>query len=186
MSEFALTTPLRDEDTEQLRTGDTVTISGTIYTARDAAHKRLCDLLAEGKPLPLDLEGQVIFYAGPAPTKPGQAIGSVGPTTSYRMDPYAPKLIAEAGLKGMIGKGKRDERVKKAIAEHKAVYFAATGGAAALLSKCVKKCDVILYPELGPEAVRRLEVEDLPVIVVNDVRGGDLYQEAVEKYNEEV
>ena len=186
MSIYALKTPLRDEDIEKLKIGDAVTISGTIYTARDAAHKRLCDYIDRGEDLPVDLAGQIIFYAGPAPTKPGQAIGSVGPTTSYRMDPFAPILIEKCGLKGMIGKGKRDDAVLSALAQHKAVYFGATGGVAALLSQCVKKAEVILFPELGPEAVRRLEVEDFPVVVINDMYGGDLYRESIKKYNEEI
>lgn len=186
MSEFALTPPLCDADIKKLKIGDQVLITGTIYTARDTAHKRFCTLLVEGKELPIELAGQIIYYAGPAPTKPGQAIGSVGPTSSYRMDAYAPTLIKAAGLKGMIGKGKRNDEVKKAIVEECAVYFGATGGAAALLGKCVKKAEVILYPELGPEAVRRLTVENFPVIVINDVYGGDLYQEAIRQYHEEV
>lgn len=186
MSKVILTPPLTDAAVENLKIGDLVYITGTIYTARDAAHKRLCDLLAEGKELPVDLNGQIIFYAGPAPKKPGQAIGSIGPTTSYRMDPYAPTLMEKVGLKGMIGKGKRNDAVRDAMKAHKAVYFGATGGVAALLGKCVKEAEVILYPELGPEAVRRLEVENFPVIVVNDAHGGDLYQEEMKKYNEEV
>ena len=177
-----ITLPLTDEAVSDLKIGDVVYLTGTLYTARDAAHKRLGDLIAAGDPLPFDLHGQVIFYAGPAPQKPGQAIGSVGPTTSYRMDPFAPILMREAGLKGMIGKGKRNEAVKAALKENNAVYFGATGGVAALLSKCVSKADVILYPELGPEAVRRLEVKNFPVIVVNDANGGDLYQEEMKKY----
>lgn len=184
MSEVILTPPLKDDDLKKLKIGDTVLITGTIYTARDAAHKRLCDLLAEGKELPFDLQGQMIYYAGPAPTKPGTAIGSVGPTSSYRMDAYAPTLMEQAGLKGMIGKGKRNDAVKEAMVKHCAVYFGATGGAAALLSKRVKKAQVILYPELGPEAVRRLEVENFPVTVINDVYGGDLYEEAIKAYRE--
>lgn len=186
MSKKILTPPLSDAEVDNLKIGDLVYITGTIYTARDAAHKRLCDLLAEGKELPVDLNGQIIFYAGPAPKKPGQAIGSIGPTTSYRMDPYAPTLMEKVGLKGMIGKGKRSDEVKNAMEKYNAVYFGATGGIAALLGKCVKKAEVILYPELGPEAVRRLEVEDFPVIVINDAHGGDLYQEEMKKYNEEV
>jgi fumarate hydratase subunit beta len=184
MSEVILTPPLKDDDLKKLKIGDTVFITGTIYTARDTAHKRLCDLLDEGKTLPFDLEGQIIYYAGPAPTKPGDAIGSIGPTSSYRMDAYAPKLIEKAGLKGMIGKGKRNDTVKESIKKNSAVYFGATGGAAALLSKRVKKAEIILYPELGPEAVRRLEVENFPVTVINDVYGGDLYEEAIRKYEE--
>lgn len=185
MSKTILTPPLRTQDLENLKIGDTVYITGVIYTARDAAHKRLVDLVEKGEKLPVDLEGQIIYYAGPAPNKPGQPIGSIGPTTSYRMDPYAPTLIAKEGLKGMIGKGKRSDEVKAAVKEYGAVYFGATGGAAALLSRCVKKAEVILYPELGPEAVRRLEVEEFPVTVINDVKGGDLYIEAVKVYNKE-
>ncbi|MDO4542391.1 MAG: Fe-S-containing hydro-lyase [Bacillota bacterium] len=185
MSKTILTPPLKYEDLEQLKAGDVVYITGVIYTARDAAHKRLVELTEKGEKLPIDLNGQIIYYAGPAPTKPGQAIGSVGPTTSYRMDPYAPPLIAKEGLRGMIGKGKRNSEVKTAIRKYGAIYFGATGGAAALLSRCVKKAEVILYPELGPEAVRRLEVENFPVTVINDVHGADLYQEAVKEYNTE-
>ena len=186
MSERILTPPLKDADIENLKIGDLVYITGTIFTARDAAHKRLCDLLAEGKELPVDLKGQIIFYAGPAPQKPGQAIGSIGPTTSYRMDPFAPILMEKVGLKGMIGKGKRNDAVKESLCKYKGVYFGATGGVAALLGKCVKQAEVILYPELGPEAIRRLEVERFPVIVINDAHGGDLYQEEMKKYNEEI
>lgn len=181
-----LKTPLQNEDIQQLKIGDMVYLSGVIYTARDTAHKRLCALIAEGKELPMDLNGQVIYYAGPAPNKPGQVIGSVGPTTAYRMDPYAPALMKECGLKGMIGKGKRSAEVKSALKEFCGVYLGATGGAAALLTKSVKKAEVILYPELGPEAVRRLEVENMPLIVINDAFGGDLYQEEIKKYHEEV
>jgi len=176
MAEYRLTTPLSDEDVAQLKSGDIVYLSGTMYTARDAAHKRLVDLIINGEELPFDLKGAVIYYVGPTPPKPGDPIGSAGPTTSYRMDPYAPILI-EHGLKGMIGKGKRNEAVKDACIKHKAVYFGATGGAAALIAKAIKKAEVIAYPELGPEAVRRIEVEDFPVVVVNDTQGNDLYEE---------
>lgn len=173
--------PLSDEDVEKLRIGDRILISGIIYTGRDAAHKRLLDLLKGGKNLPFDIKGQIIYYVGPTPAKPGQIFGSAGPTTSYRMDAYAPLLI-EKGLKGMIGKGMRSEAVKDAMMKYKAIYFAATGGAGALLAKRVKKAEVVAYEDLGPEAIRRLEVEDLPVIVVNDVRGNDLYVEGERKY----
>jgi len=176
-----LKTPLSDEDVERLKIGDRVLINGTIYTGRDAAHKRLSDLLKEGKDLPFDIKGQIIYYVGPAPAKPGQALGSAGPTTSYRMDTYSPSLI-KRGLKGMIGKGMRSEAVKEAMKKYKAVYFAATGGAGALLAKRVKKAVLVAYEDLGPEAIRRLEVEDLPVIVVNDVHGNDLYIEGIRKY----
>ncbi len=176
-----LKTPLTEEDLKALKVGDMVELSGVIYTARDAAHARLVKLIEEGKELPFDLSGQIIYYVGPTPAKPGKVIGSAGPTTSYRMDPYAPLLI-EKGLKGMIGKGGRGDNVKKAIKEHGAVYFAAVGGAAALIAKCIKKSEVIAYEDLGPEAIRRLEVEDLPVIVVNDIYGDDLYEIGQEKF----
>jgi fumarate hydratase subunit beta len=184
MDPIRLKTPLRDEEVEKLRRGDRVLISGVVYTGRDAAHKRLIDLLKAGKDLPFDIRGQIIYYVGPAPAKPGQILGSAGPTTSYRMDAYSPALI-EKGLKGMIGKGMRSEAVKEAMKKYKAVYFAATGGAGALLAKRVKKVEILAYEDLGPEAIRRLEVEDLPVIVVNDVRGNDLYIEGEKKYKKE-
>jgi fumarate hydratase subunit beta len=176
-----LKTPLSDADVEKLKAGDKVLLNGVIYTGRDAAHKRLFDLLREGKPLPVDLKGQVIYYVGPAPAKPGQAIGSAGPTTSGRMDAYSPKLM-EIGLKGMIGKGMRKKEVVEAMKKYKAVYFAATGGAGALLAKAIKKAQVVAYEELGPEAITRLEVEDFPVIVVNDTKGNDLYQQGMQQY----
>lgn len=182
MSEaIRLETPLSDTDVEKLKAGDKVLLNGVIYTGRDAAHKRLFDLLKEGKPLPVELKGQVIYYVGPAPAKPGQAIGSAGPTTSGRMDAYSPTLI-EVGLKGMIGKGMRKKEVLEAIKKYKAVYFAATGGAGALLAKAIKKAQVVAYEDLGPEAIHRLEVEDFPVIVVNDTQGNDLYQQGAQKY----
>jgi len=176
-----LKTPLTDQDVERLKIGDRVLISGIIYTGRDAAHKRLSDLLKDGKELPFDIHGQIIYYVGPTPAKPGQVFGSAGPTTSYRMDAYAPALI-EKGLKGMIGKGMRSEPVKEAMKRWRAVYFAATGGAGALLAKKVKRAEVVAYEDLGPEAIRKLEVEDLPVIVINDVRGNDLYIEGEKRY----
>jgi len=176
-----LKTPLSDRDVEKLRIGDRVLFSGVIYTGRDAAHKRLFDLATQGKDLPFDIRGQMIYYVGPTPAKPGQIIGSAGPTTSYRMDAYAPSLI-ERGLKGMIGKGMRSDAVKEAMKKHKAVYFAATGGAGALLAKKVKKAIVVAYEDLGTEAIRRLEVEDFPAIVVNDIQGNDLYVEGQKKY----
>ena len=182
MSEaIRLKTPLADADVEKLKAGDKVLLNGVIYTGRDAAHKRLYDLLLEGKPLPIEVKGQVIYYVGPAPAKPGQVIGSAGPTTSGRMDAYSPKLI-EIGLKGMIGKGMRKKEVVEAMKKYKAVYFAATGGAGALLAKAIKKAQVVAYDELGPEAINRLEVEDFPVIVVNDTIGNDLYEEGMRKY----
>ena len=159
-------------------------LNGVIYVGRDAAHKRMVAALDEGKPLPFDIKGQTIYYMGPSPAKPGQAIGSAGPTTSGRMDTYSPRLMAE-GLKGMIGKGMRSPDVKDAIKKERAVYFAAIGGAGALISRSIKKADVIAYEELGAEAVRRLEVEDFPVTVVNDMYGGDLYQDGKAKYRRE-
>jgi fumarate hydratase subunit beta len=176
-----LKTPLTAKDVEPLRAGDRVTISGIVYTARDAAHRRLVDLIEAGKDLPFKVEGQVIYYVGPSPAPPGRVIGAAGPTTSYRMDPYAPKLM-ELGLKGMIGKGKRSDEVKEAIKRHKAVYMAAIGGAGALMSKAIKSARVIAYEDLGPEAIRELEVENLPAIVVNDTVGNDLYIEGTDKY----
>ena len=181
MAEYKMTTPLSDEDIEKLKIGDIVYLSGTIYTARDAAHKRLVDLINEGKELPFDLKGSVIYFVGPTPPKPGEPIGSAGPTTSYRMDSYSPILI-EHGQKAMIGKGKRNQAVKDACVKHKAVYFGATGGAGALIAQRIKKAEVIAYPELGPEAIRKLEVEDFPVTVVNDSYGGDLYEEGRKKW----
>ncbi|MBP6963450.1 MAG: Fe-S-containing hydro-lyase [Armatimonadetes bacterium] len=176
-----LRTPLTDEDVTTLRAGDRVLLSGVIYTGRDAAHKRLFELLKEDKPLPVDLRGQVIYYVGPTPAKPGRVIGSAGPTTSGRMDAYAPALIAY-GLKGMIGKGLRTQAVRDAMQEHKAVYFGATGGAAALISRRIEKAEVVAYDDLGPEAIHRLEVVDFPLVVVNDAYGGDLYAEGVKAY----
>jgi fumarate hydratase subunit beta len=185
MNDFILLKPpLSDEDIEKLNSGDRVLISGFIYTARDAAHKRLFDLLKQGKDIPFDIKGQIIYYVGPTPPKPGQIIGSAGPTTSYRMDVYSPLLI-EKGLKGMIGKGMRSKEVKEAMIRYKAVYFAATGGAGALLSKRIKKSEIVAYEDLGPEAIRRLQVDDFPVIVVNDVKGNDLYIEGERKYRKE-
>ena len=174
-------TPLADADVEGLKAGDKVSITGVIYTGRDAAHKRLVELLDEGKELPFDPKGQIIYYVGPAPAKPGKPIGSAGPTTSYRMDAYTPRLI-EVGLKGMIGKGSRSKEVVDSIIKHKAVYFAAVGGAAALIAKRIKSKELVAYEDLGPEAIFRLEVEDFPVIVANDIMGDDLYRNGVEAY----
>jgi len=181
MAEYSLEIPLKDEDIEKLKAGDKVSLTGVVYTARDAAHKRLVELLESGEELPIPLEGQVIYYVGPAPTPPGKPIGSAGPTTSYRMDPYTPALI-EKGLKGMIGKGERSEQVVEAMKKHKAVYFAATGGAAALISKRIVKAEVIAYEDLGAEAIRRLEVKDFPLIVAQDCHGGNIYSEGQKKY----
>jgi fumarate hydratase subunit beta len=176
-----LVPPLSDEDTSALKTGDSVLITGTVYTARDAAHKRLIELLEAGKELPIPLKGEIIYYVGPTPAQPGAPIGSAGPTTSGRMDAYAPALM-KAGLKGMIGKGSRSAAVRKAITEHGAVYFAATGGAGALLARKVKRAEIVAYEDLGPEAIRRIEVENFPVIVVNDGEGGDLYESGAAAY----
>ena len=177
-------TPLKKEDIEKLKAGDIVKISGIIYTARDAAHKKMCELLEKGQKLPFEPEGAVIYYVGPTPEKPGQVIGSAGPTTSGRMDAYTPLLLS-AGVKGMIGKGERSGKVRESIIENKAVYFAAAGGAAALISRSIISSKVIAYEELGTEAVRELTVKDLPVIVINDIYGHDLYTEGQKKYKEE-
>lgn len=174
-------TPLTDTVIAALKTGDKVLLSGFIYTARDAAHKRFIEKLEAGGKLPFDVRGQVIYYCGPAPAPVGKVIGSCGPTTSSRMDGYAPGLIS-LGLKGMIGKGKRSEMVKKAIQEHRAVYFGATGGAGALLAQSVVAAEVIAYEDLGPEAVMRLEVKDMPLFVINDIYGNDLYEAGIERY----
>ncbi|MCT4597313.1 MAG: Fe-S-containing hydro-lyase [Vallitalea sp.] len=176
-----LTTPLTNEKIKNLKTGDKVLLSGVLYTARDAAHKRMIEQLKKGEKLPFDVKDNVIYYVGPSPAKDGHIIGSAGPTTSYRMDPYAPLLI-DIGLKGMIGKGNRDENVIDSMKKNCAVYFAAVGGAAALLADKIKKVEIIAYEDLGTEAVRRLEVEDLPVIVVIDSEGNNLYESEKEKY----
>lgn len=176
-----LTTPLTKEATKKLKSGDIVQITGTIYTARDAAHARLVKLVEEGKELPFDIKGQIIYYVGPTPAKPGNPIGSAGPTTSYRMDPYAPTLL-DQGLMGMIGKGGRSQEVKDACVRNSGVYFAATGGAAALIAKCIKKAEIIAYEDLGSEAIRKLEVEDFPVIVINDTYGNDQYETGQAEY----
>lgn len=170
--------PISDEDAKNLRAGDYVYITGTIYTARDAAHKRMAEALADGKPLPVDMKNNIIYYMGPSPAREGRPIGSAGPTTASRMDKYAPDLL-DLGLKGMIGKGKRSDAVKAAIIRNGAVYFAAVGGAGALLSQRIKSSEVIAYDDLGTEAIRRLEVENFPVIVVIDSEGNNLYETAV-------
>jgi len=176
-----ITLPLTDEILKDLKTGDNLLLSGVIYVARDAAHKRMVEALDQGKTLPFDVKGATIFYMGPTPARPGRAIGSAGPTTSGRMDAYAPRLMAK-GLKGMIGKGLRSKAVKDAMIKHKAVYLGGIGGAGALMFKSIKKAEVIAYEDLGAEALRRLEVEDFPVTVVNDIYGGDLYEEGKAKY----
>ena len=178
-------TPLTREEARTLRAGESCLLSGVIYTARDAAHKRLCERLDRGEELPMDIRDAVIYFVGPTPAKPGQAIGSAGPTTSYRMDAYSPKLI-RAGLTGMIGKGKRGDEVVAAMKECGAVYFGAIGGCGALLSRCIRKAEVIAYDDLGAEAVRRLEVEDFPVVVVIGSEGNNLYQTGREAYLESV
>jgi fumarate hydratase subunit beta len=179
-----LTTPLTDEAIARLRAGDKVTITGTIYVGRDAAHKRLVAALDAGDPLPFDPQGQIIYYMGPSPARPGRPIGAAGPTTSGRMDPYAPRLM-EVGLKGMIGKGNRAKPVRDAMIKHKAVYFGAIGGAGALIAKSIKSSEVVAYDDLGAEALRRLEVEDFPAIVIDDIYGGDAYEDGVKQYSRE-
>lgn len=178
-----LRVPFSPEEARELRAGESVLLSGVIYTARDAAHKRLCELLAQGKPLPIDIKNATIYYVGPTPAKEGRAIGSAGPTTAYRMDAYSPMLIA-AGETGMIGKGKRGAEVIEAMKKSGAVYFGAIGGAGALLSHCIKKAEIVDYKDLGAEALRRLEVEDFPVTVVIDSLGNNLYEEGRKAYLE--
>ena len=176
-------TPLTREQARSLKAGDSCLVSGVIYTARDAAHKRLCELVAQGTELPLEIKDATIYYVGPTPARPGEAIGSAGPTTSYRMDAYSPTLIA-LGETGMIGKGKRGPEVVAAMKEHGAVYFGAIGGCGALLSQCVKKAEIIAYEDLGAEALRRLEVEDLPAFVIIDCEGNNLYETGRREYLE--
>ena len=176
-----ITTPLSAQEARLLRAGDRVLLSGIVYTARDAAHARLVKLLDEGRPLPLPLRDAVIYYVGPTPAKPGQAIGSAGPTTSYRMDRYAPRLL-EKGLRGMIGKGQRSRAVIRSMQENGAVYFGALGGAGALLAKCVKSCRVLCYEDLGPEAIHELTVENFPVTVAIDSHGNSLYETGPQSY----
>ena len=183
-NEIRLKTPLSDDDVDKLTIGDKVLITGVIYTGRDEAHKRLTDLIKEGKELPMDVKGQIIYYVGPAPSRPGKPSGSAGPTTSYRMDAYAPKLM-ELGMKGMIGKGNRAPEVIEAMKKYKAIYFGATGGAGAVLARSIKKATVVAYEDLGPEAIHRLEVENFPAVVINDTRGNDLYVEGAKKYRKD-
>jgi fumarate hydratase subunit beta len=173
--------PLNDEILKDLKAGDNLLLTGVIYVARDAAHKRMVEALDQGKPLPFDIKGASVYYMGPTPARPGKVIGSAGPTTSGRMDAYAPRLIAQ-GLKGMIGKGLRAKAVKEAMLKHKAVYLGAIGGAGAIISKSIRKAEVVAYEELGTEALLRLEVQDFPVTVINDIYGGDLYEEGKAKY----
>ncbi|MEO0099293.1 MAG: Fe-S-containing hydro-lyase [candidate division WOR-3 bacterium] len=181
MANLSLKTPLTEEVVEKLKAGDSCLISGIIYTARDQAHKRLVEAIEKKEKLPFDLRGAVIYYVGPCPAKPGYPIGPCGPTTSERMDPYTPTLLAY-GVKGLIGKGNRSKEVVEALKKNRGVYFAAIGGVAALLAKKVKSYKVIAYEDLGPEAVSEMEVEDFPVIVVNDIYGNDLYEEGVRRY----
>jgi fumarate hydratase subunit beta len=176
-----ITLPLSKEVIKDLHIGDSLSLSGMLYVARDATHKRMVAALEEGKPLPFDIRGQTIYYMGPSPTPPGRVIGAAGPTTSGRMDSYAPRLIA-AGLRGMIGKGTRSQTVKDAIKKYSAVYLGVIGGAGALLSRSIIKSETIAYEELGPEAVLKIEVNDFPAIVINDIYGGDLYTEGKKKY----
>lgn len=176
-----ISTPLTDEKVKDLKVGDSILLSGVIYTARDAAHKRLVELLDEGKELPIDIKDSIIYFVGPSPTKPGYAIGSAGPTTSYRMDAYSPRLL-DLGLKGMIGKGKRNKDVVDSMIKNTAVYFGAIGGAAALIARSITKCDIVAYEDLGAEAIRRLEIKDMPLTVVIDSEGNNLYEIGRKEY----
>jgi fumarate hydratase subunit beta len=178
---YNLTTPLTEEITRNLQAGDIVYLNGTLFTARDAAHKKLADLIEAGEELPFDLKGSIIYFVGPTPSKPGEPIGSAGPTTSYRMDSYSPTMLKNGSL-GMIGKGKRDQTVKDACKQYGGIYFGATGGAGALLGKKITSSEIIAYPELGPEAIRKITVKDFPVTVINDTYGNDLYQMGRDKY----
>lgn len=181
MAIWNITTPIEEKVRKKLCAGDSISLSGVIYTARDAAHKRMVEALRSGKPLPFDIAGQTLYYMGPTPARPGRIIGSCGPTTSSRMDAFTPVLLA-AGLVAMIGKGERSAEVKEAIKKQRAVYFVTYGGAGALLSRTVRLAEVVAYPELGAEAVMRLEVEDFPVIVAGDMHGGDLFAQQIAKY----
>ncbi len=180
----SIRTPLTDDVVKGLKIGDQVLITGTIYTGRDAAHKKMVESLDKHEPLPFDPKGQIIYFVGPTPAKPGNAIGSAGPTTSYRMNAYSPRLL-DAGLKGMIGKGQMSDEVRAKLKEHKACYFLAIGGAGALIAKSIKEAEVIAYDDLGPEAVRKLKVEDFPAIVTFDCHGGNLFDEGIRQYSRE-
>lgn len=181
--EHYLNTPIKTTDLQNLKIGDKIYLSGTIYTGRDAAHKRLIALLEEGKTLPFPIKGAAIYYVGPAPTPPGKVIGSAGPTTSYRMDSFTPKLL-DVGLKIMIGKGPRNEEVRKSMLKNKAVYLVAIGGAAVVMSRTIKKAEVIAYDDLGTEAIHKLEVENFPCIVANDLQGNDIFEQGVKKFKQ--
>jgi fumarate hydratase subunit beta len=181
MAIWSIASPIEENIRKKLSAGDSISLSGVIYTARDAAHKRMAEALKKGEPLPFDIRGQTIYYMGPTPARPGEIIGSCGPTTSGRMDAYTPALLV-AGLAAMIGKGERSPEVREAIKKAKAVYFVTYGGAGALLAKTVRAAEIVAYPELGAEAILKLEVEDFPVIVANDMRGGDLFSEQIGKY----
>jgi fumarate hydratase subunit beta len=181
--DIKLNTPLTEEKVKNLKAGDRVLLSGTIYTGRDAAHKRLIELLDNNEKLPLNIENEIIYYVGPSPAKPGRVIGSAGPTTSYRMDPYAPKLL-DLGLKGMIGKGARSKEVVESIKKNNAIYFGAIGGAAALIGRSVIKSEIIAYEDLGAEAIRKIEVKDMPLVVIIDSNGNNLYEEGQKDYLE--
>jgi len=183
--EKRIMTPLSQDKVRELKVGESVLLSGVIYTARDAAHKRLVELIDNGEELPIDVKDAVIYYVGPTPAKPGMALGSAGPTTSYRMDSYTPKLL-DKGLKGMIGKGLRSQEVVDSMIKNGAVYFAAIGGTGALISKCVIKADIVTYEDLGSEAIRRLEVVDLPIVVVIDSEGNNLYELGQKAYLESI
>lgn len=184
MAELRVTLPLTDDVVASLRTTDYVYLTGGVYTARDAAHKRMVEALAKGEPLPIDIRGEVIYYVGPTPARPGQVIGSAGPTTAERMDPFTVPLL-DAGLRGAIGKGGRSPAVAKAFADHRAVYFLAVGGAGALLSKQIRSVEVVAYEDLGTEAIRRMELADFPVVVCNDIYGGDLLTQGREQWHRE-
>lgn len=179
--EIRINTPLKEEVINKLKAGDKVLLSGVIYAARDAAHGRLIELLNQGRDMPINVENQVIYYVGPTPEKPGQIIGSAGPTTSYRMDSYAPRLL-DLGLKAMIGKGARSEEVIKSIINNKCIYFGATGGAGALISKCIVKSEIVAYSDLGAEAIRKMEVKDMPLVVIVDSEGNNLYEIGKQQY----
>ena len=181
MEKRMIQVPFVKEELENLKSGDYIYLTGTIYTARDAAHKRMDETLNANNPLPINIEGELIYYMGPSPAREGRPIGSAGPTTASRMDKYAPRLL-DMGLGGMIGKGKRSKAVLDAVVRNKSVYFAAVGGAGALLSKCIKESEVVAYDDLGAEAIRKLKVENFPVIVVADCEGNNLYETATKEY----